>query len=166
MNSNGEEKVSASDPQDEAQFNMLAQYIKDLSFENPNAPTSLENPGENPNIEVGVNVSGSKLGDENFEVVLNISVSAKSSDASIYEIELAYAGLFKLVNIPEEAMEPLLLIRCPDLIFPFVRRLIVDLTREGGYPPLMLNPFDFENLYINNREGLAETAEGGKPQLN
>lgn len=166
MNSNGEEKVSAPDDQGEAQFNMLAQYIKDLSFENPNAPTSLENPGENPNIEVGVNVSGSKLGEENFEVVLNISVSAKSSDTSIYEIELAYAGLFKLVNIPEEAMEPLLLIRCPDLIFPFVRRLIVDLTREGGYPPLMLNPFDFESLYINNRERIAETAQDGETQPN
>ena len=158
MNSNGQDKMPATDEPNQALFNMLTQYVKDLSFENPNAPASLQSPGENPNIEVGVNVGGSKLDGQNFEVILNISVSAKSKDTSIYEIELAYAGLFQMVNIPDEAMEPLLLIKCPDLIFPFVRRLIVDLTREGGFPPLMLNPFDFESLYVNNKEQLEETA--------
>ncbi len=163
MSSNGQDKKTGPDDQRQAQFNMLTQYVKDLSFENPNAPLSLQSPGENPNIEVAVNVGGSKLDEQNYEVVLNLSVSAKSKNSSIYEIELAYAGLFRLVNFPQEAMEPLLLIKCPDLIFPFVRRLIVDLTREGGFPPLMLNPFDFENLYVENkrRQDKPAAAEDG-----
>ena len=161
MSSNGNGQTgeaAASETSQQAQFNMIAQYIKDLSFENPNAPMSLQTNGENPNIEVSVNVSAQKLDEQIFEVVLEISVSANSNEQSIYEIELAYAGLFRLINIPEEALQPVLLIQCPNLIFPFVRRLLVDLTREGGYPPLMIDPINFEELFRHNMQQSAEEA--------
>ena len=161
MSSNGNGQTgeaAASETSQQAQFNMIAQYIKDLSFENPNAPMSLQTNGENPNIEVSVNVSAQKLDEQIFEVVLEIGVSANSNDQAIYEIELAYAGLFRLINIPEEALQPVLLIQCPNLIFPFVRRLLVDLTREGGYPPLMIDPINFEELFRHNMQQSAEEA--------
>lgn len=161
MSSNGNgqtEEAAASEDNQQPHFNMIAQYIKDLSFENPNAPMSLQDNGGNPNIEVSVNVSAQKLDEQVFEVVLQIGVSSTSNEQSVYEIELAYAGLFRLINIPEEALQPILLIQCPNLIFPFVRRLLVDLTREGGYPPLMIDPINFEELFRHNMQQSAAEA--------
>jgi preprotein translocase subunit SecB len=128
------------------QINVLGQYIKDLSFENPSAPRSLRNMGK-PGIEISFNVQAQPIGEEIFEVLLSLEATAKAEEETIYTLELIYGGGFRLHNLPKEAIQPVLFIECPALLFPFVRRLVADLTREGGYPPLLLDPIDFASLY-------------------
>jgi preprotein translocase subunit SecB len=128
------------------QINVLGQYIKDLSFENPSAPRSLRNLGK-PGIEISFNVQAQPIGEEIYEVVLSLEATAKSEEDTVYTLELVYGGGFRLHNLPKEAIQPVLFIECPSLLFPFVRRLVADLTREGGYPPLLLDPIDFASLY-------------------
>lgn len=130
--------------------NVLGQYIKDLSFENPNAPKSLQEPGENPNLQLNFNVGANKLSDDTYEVTLHFEGEAKSDSSGIYQLDLVYAGVFRLENFPEERLRPFLFVECPAVLFPFVRRLIADLTREGGYPPLLIDPIDFAALYKRN----------------
>ena len=123
---------------------IVGQYIKDLSFENPGAPAGLT---QRPQIEFGIDVQA-KRGDEmHFEVELKLRVHAKSEDRQLFLLELAYAGLFRLSNIPEEAMQPILLIQAPHMLFPFARRIVADVVRDGGMPPLMIEPIDFVALY-------------------
>jgi preprotein translocase subunit SecB len=131
---------------EQPQINVLGQYIKDLSFENPSAPRSLRNAGK-PGIEISFNVQAQKLDEEIFEVLLSIEATAKTEEDTVYTMELVYGGGFRLHNLPKEAIQPVLFIECPALLFPFVRRLVADLTREGGYPPLLLDPIDFASLY-------------------
>jgi preprotein translocase subunit SecB len=133
-----------------AQLNVLGQFIKDLSFESPNAPTSLQGPGENPKLEVNVNVQGRKHADDVYEVGLHFEAQAGNDTGVIYNVELVYAGLFRLTSIPENLLQPVLFIDCPAVLFPFLRRLVADLTREGGFPPLYLDPIDFASLYQQN----------------
>lgn len=133
---------------DAPQAGILAQYVKDLSFENPDAPQSLQDFGKDkPNIDISVNVNGARLGEEGYEVSLNITATAKSDDKKRFLVELVYAGLFGIRNMPQETLEPFLLIECPRLLFPFARRIIADVTRDGGFPPLLLEPIDFQGLY-------------------
>jgi preprotein translocase subunit SecB len=142
------------------QVRVLAQYIKDLSFESPNVHKLLEGPGEAPNLRVEVNVNASKVVNTTFESVINFKAEATNKVGTIYDLELAYAGLFQVENLPEGALEPFLLIECPTLLFPFVRRLIADLTREGGFPPLLLDPINFANLLAQRqRDRGARTQE-------
>lgn len=123
---------------------VVAQYIKDLSFENPGAPAGLT---QRPQIEFGIDVQA-KRGDElHFEVELKLRVHAKSDERQLFLLELAYAGLFRLQNIPEEALQPILLIQAPHMLFPFARRIVADVVRDGGMPPLMIEPIDFVALY-------------------
>lgn len=129
------------------QVNVLGQYIKDLSFENPGAPRSLRGPGKNPNIQINVNVQAQPIGDDVYEVVLSMEAAAKNEEGTLYNLELIYAGGFRLRNLPPQALKPVLFIECPALLFPFVRRLVADLTREGGFPPLLLDPIDFVALF-------------------
>ena len=138
--------------QEAARLNVLAQYIKDLSFESPNTPQSLQAQGENPSLEVNVNVQARKQGDDIFETALHFEAKAASQDTVYYNIELVYAGLFRLTNIPENLLQPVLFVDCPAMLFPFMRRMVADLTREGGYPPLYLDPIDFPALYRQNAE--------------
>lgn len=129
------------------QVSILTQYTKDLSFENPNAPASLQS-ADQPRIEINVNVNARKAGDEVFEVELKISAKAATETATAFVVELLYAGLFGLKNVPEEALEPFLIMEAPRLLFPFARRIIADCTRDGGFPPLMLEPIDFASMYM------------------
>ena len=138
------------------QLNVLGQYIKDLSFENPGAPSALKSPGQNPQLQVSVNVSAKPLPEDEFEVALNIEVHAKNDAGPIYNVELVYCGLFRLRNVPPNLLQPVLLVDCPALLFPFMRRVLADITRDGGFPPLMLDPIDFGRLYTEN---LARQAE-------
>lgn len=152
---NGNPKAESSNgggekEEQQARFNVLAQFIKDLSFESPNVPDVLRGPGENPNLQIGVNVNAEKLTDEEFEVVINFTGDAVNDAGTIYKIELIYGGVFHLENIPEEMKRPLLLVDCPALLFPFVRRIVADTTRDGGFPPLLLDPIDFAGLYRAN----------------
>src|SRR6476660_8737026 len=136
------------------QLNVLAQYIKDFSFENPLAPRGAPNQQQQPaiNIQVGVNVN--PLGQTDFEIVLKIDGKANvANDAVLFAFELQYGGVFRVQNVTEESLRPLLLIECPRLLFPFAREIIATTVSNGGFPPLMLDPVDFVGLY---RQTLAQ----------
>ena len=139
------------------QLNVLGQYIKDLSFESPAAPKVLQTPPGNPQLQVTVNVNATSQAEETYEVVLNIDVHAKGDNGVIYNVELFYGGLFRLRGLPPNMLQPVLFIDCPALLFPFVRRVLADVTRDGGFPPLMLDPIDFGRLYQQN---IASPAQG------
>lgn len=129
------------------QFSILAQYVRDLSFENPGAPGSLQLQ-QQPKIDIGVDVQARRLPDDRFEVELRIRASAAGTDAKpVFVAELVYSGLFLIRNAPEDALQPLCLIECPRVLFPFARRIIADVTRDGGFPPLLLEPIDFVALF-------------------
>jgi preprotein translocase subunit SecB len=136
---------------------VLGQYIKDLSFENPSIGKLLEGPGENPNISVEVNVGAGRKAPDIYESGINFKAHASNKTGIIYDLELLYTGLFKIKNIPEHALEPFLLINCPTLIFPFLRRLVADITREGGFPPLLLDPIDFAGLFVRRQQAQASS---------
>lgn len=132
-------------------ISVRTQYIKDLSFENPRAPAVLAETAEPPQIQVNVDVEARPIKDNHYEVALRITASGKQKDVSVFVVELVYAGLFALENIPEDRLETACLVECPRLLFPFARRVIADATREGGFPPLYLDPIDFARLYRNHR---------------
>jgi preprotein translocase subunit SecB len=137
---------------------IAAQYIKDLSFENPNAPQTLGSQGTQPQIQIGIDVQARGLNDTNYEVSLRINAEAKYNDQSAFVVELLYGSVFVLENIPQESLEPICLIECPRLIFPFARRVLADVTRDGGFPPLLLDPIDFVALYQRNKANQQQAA--------
>jgi len=141
------------------EFRVLGQYIKDLSFENPTAPMSLQNLDEQPSLSVEVNVNARKLGDDTYESAIDFKAKAESKGEVIYNLETIYSGVFLLKGIPENMLQPMLLINCPSILFPFLRRLIADLTREGGYPPLLLDPIDFAGLFTTRMEEAKASGE-------
>ena len=143
-NGNGADQIEM----EELQLAVKAQYVKDLSFENPSAPGGLMEIEEEPEIDVNVNVEVGKLNAEDYEVALTIGVDAKSGDTQLFICELSYAGVFGIgPTVPEEHHPPILLIECARLLFPFARAIIADATREGGFQPLLLQPLDFAALY-------------------
>jgi preprotein translocase subunit SecB len=123
-----------------------AQYIKDLSFENPRAPQSLIQPTAQPEVAINVDVKARNLGPEVFEVVLTINVTARTQEEPVFLVELAYAAVVTVKDTPEPVLPALILVETPRLIFPFARAIIADATRDGGFPPLMINPIDFAEL--------------------
>ena len=141
-----------------APITVNAQYLKDFSFENPNAPQSLGQ-ATAPQIEVGVNVGTRNLAQGVFEVSLALNATAKRGSETVFIAELTYCGVFSLQGIPEEHVRPVLLIECPRLLFPFARNILADATRDGGYPPLLLQPVDFVDLYRRQVEAAGGTAE-------
>ena len=152
----------AGDIQEMPQVSILTQYVKDLSFENPNAPASLQWT-EQPRIEINVAVNAKRGGDNVFEVELKISARANSNDETAFVLELLYAGLFGLTNVPDEALEPFLIIEAPRILFPFARRIVADSVRDGGFPPLMLDPIDFAALYMAQQQQQGQGAMSGTP---
>lgn len=134
------------------------QYVKDLSFENPNAPMSLVPPKSPPKIEVSLNLEAKALPENVYEVTLQINAKAVSEENNLFVAEVAYAGLFTLQNIPDDQKELILLIHCPSILFPFARRVLADATRDGGFQPLMLDPIDFAALYQQRKEAPAADA--------
>lgn len=138
-----------------------AQYVKDLSFENPNAPASLQPQGEAPRIEVNVDVQAAKVADNDvFEVTLKITASGRSGSTQLFLVELSYGGLFTLQGIPEDSLHPVLLIECPRILFPFARAIVAEVTRDGGFPPLLIQPVDFAAMY---RQGQSAPAARRAP---
>ena len=127
-----------------------AQYVKDLSFENPGAPENLVGKGDAPKIDVSVDIQVKGLQGKSYEVVLIISATAKAADKNLFVAELSYGGVFT-VDVPEAEHEPVLMIYCPSLLFPYARRIISDATRDGGFPPLMLDPIDFAALFQQHK---------------
>lgn len=128
-------------------LNVLAQYIKDLSFENPHAPNSLRPREKAPEISININVNANPLSETDFEVELTMEANAGEGEEAMFRVELIYCGVFRLENIPEEATAPAILIECPRMLFPFARQIIADATRNGGFPPLLIDPIDFAALY-------------------
>lgn len=138
------------------QLNVLAQYTKDLSFENPNAPRSLGPQENSPNITIQVNVNLRQMAETDYEVELLLEGSAVEGATTLFKFDITYAGIFRLQNIPETEMHPILMIECPRLMFPFARQIVADAVRAGGFPPLLIDPIDFHNLY---RQRLAEAQQ-------
>ncbi|MCD2174690.1 protein-export chaperone SecB [Rhizobium sp. C4] len=128
-------------------LNILAQYTKDLSFENPGAPQSLQARDKAPDININVNVNANPLGGDDFDVLLTLTAEAKVGDKALFHAELAYGGVFRIAGFPQEHMLPILFIECPRLLFPFARQIIADVTRNGGFPPLLVDPIDFAQMF-------------------
>jgi preprotein translocase subunit SecB len=161
---NGNSNPQPGPAPNQVQVRVVGQYIKDLSFENPNVRRLLGGPGEQPALRVEVNVNATKLADKMFESAIQFKAEAASKTGVIYDLELAYAGLFEVQNLPDQALEPFLLINCPSLLFPFLRRIVADLTREGGFPPLLLDPIDFAALFVQRQQQGQQT--GIQPTVN
>ena len=140
-------------------LNALAQYTKDFSFENPNAPRSLQPQQQGPQINLQVNVGAKQLSEAEFEVELTLEGDAKVGAEVLFAFELTYAGVFRVRNIPQEQLHPVVMIECPRLLFPFARQIVAEAVRNGGFPPLYIDPIDFVNLY-QQRMAQAQ-AEGG-----
>jgi preprotein translocase subunit SecB len=134
------------------QAKVVSQYLKDLSFENPNIRKLIQSPGNPPSLKVEVNVNAERIEKDLFESAIDLKATASNNHGTIYVLEAVYAGLFKIDSIPEAALEPFLLISGPTTLFPFLRRLISDVTREGGFPPLLLDPIDFAALYFRRQQ--------------
>lgn len=136
---------------------MAGQYIKDLSFENPNVHKLVGAQGDNPRINVDLNVSSSSLGSNNLhESLIHFHAKAENKLGVIYDLEVTYGGIYQIENLPKENLEGFLHVNCPFLLFPFLRRLVADITREGGFPPLLLDPVDFAALYEQRRQQAAK----------
>ena len=157
---NGPNGNPAGEPQGTPlRIQILGQYVKDLSFENPGAPTNM---AARPQIDLGVDLQARRLDAERFEVELKLRVSAKAEEKSLFLLELAYGGLFLIQNAPEEILQQVLLIDGPHLLFPFARRIVADAIRDGGMPPLMIEPIDFAALY-RARMAEGQQARAGQP---
>jgi preprotein translocase subunit SecB len=155
-NGNGSPPTEAPQPQ----LNVLVQYTKDLSFENPNAPRSLGPQQQQPAINIQINVGANAVADQDYEVTLSIEGKAEIGDMVMFNFELAYAGVFRIQNVPPENLHPVVMIECPRLLFPFAREIIATSVRDGGFPPLLLDPVDFVGLY---RQNLANQAPQQQP---
>ena len=136
------------------QLMVLGQYVKDLSFENPNAPASLSQTSQ-PQINISVNVTAKPLSETDAEVELRLEGKAEAAGTIMFNIELVFAGVFRIQNVPQEQLQPIMLIECPRLLFPFAREIVATAVRNGGFPPLMLDPIDFVALY---QQRMAEVA--------
>jgi preprotein translocase subunit SecB len=127
-----------------------AQYIKDLSFENPRAPQSLQQQQAAPAVDINVDVNAQPLGPETYEVVLTVNASAKINDEALFILELVYGAVVTAHNVPRDMLPPVLLVETPRLMFPFARSIVAEATQNGGFPPLLINPIDFSELLRRN----------------
>lgn len=129
------------------QMHVVAQYTRDLSFENPNAPRSLAPQSTAPSISIEVNVNVNQLAETEFDVTLMMEGKAGEGADLLFSFELAYGGLFRIQNVPMEQLHPFVMIECPRMLFPFARQIVADAVRSGGFPPLYIDPIDFMALY-------------------
>lgn len=137
-------------------FRILAQFVRDLSFENPRAPDSLRLDAK-PAIDLGVEMNAQGRPDGLFEVDLKLSVKATTDKMKVFDVELVYGGLFQLTGMREQDVEPMLLIECPRYLFPYAREIISRATADGGfYPPFMLDPIDFAGIYMSRQQQIAQ----------
>ena len=138
---------------------ILAQFIRDLSFENPRAPDALRPSQDQPQIDLNVEMNARGREDGLFEVDLKLSARASRTDGALFHVELLYGGVFQIGGVAPEDMEPVLLIECPRYLFPFARRIIAEVSSEGGFPPFLLDPIDFAGVYAA-RKAQAEPQVG------
>lgn len=152
----GNEGQAAADGQ--PNLGVVAQYVKDFSFENPGAPASLRARTSQPNINISIGVQSNAVSANEHEVELRIDARAVDGQAVLFAAELVYAGVFRFTNIPPENARPVALIECPRLLFPFARQIIAEATRNGGFPPLLIDPVDFVAMYRQQMENAAAAA--------
>ena len=145
-------------------INALAQYTKDLSFENPNAPRSLQPQESGPQINIQVNVNAKQVAEFDFEVDLTLEGDAKIANEVLFAFELTYSGIFRMRNIPQDQLHPAVMIECPRLLFPFARQIVAEAVRNGGFPPLYIDPIDFVGLY--RQKAMEAQAQGETGPLN
>jgi preprotein translocase subunit SecB len=144
----GEAAAQPQQPQQTLpQLNVLGQYIKDFSFENPNAPRSLQPTQTQPAINIQINVGVGQMSPTDFEVTLKIEGKAETSGSTMFAFDLTFAGVFRIQNVPQEHVQPIVMIECPRLLFPFAREIVATAVRNGGFAPLLLDPVDFVQLY-------------------
>jgi len=144
-------------PSDEAPgIRILAQYIRDLSFESPHAPESLRGGPSQPQIDLGVELNARGRPDGFYEVELKLNARATRDAQPVFVVELVYAGLFQIIGVSGADLEAVLMIECPRYLFPFARRVIADMTGEGGFPPFMLEPIDFAGIYASRKAAEGE----------
>jgi len=141
----GEQQANGADNQPQA--GIISQYVKDLSFENPNAPAVFQWQSQ-PQTDVQVNIGTAMAGDNLHEVALKIDITATATEGIAFRIELLYAGLFALNNVPADQLQPFLLAEAPRILFPFARQIVSQTVQEGGFPPLLLEPIDFHGLFL------------------
>ncbi len=151
--------AAAPQPGNAPSMNLVGQYIRDLSFENPGAPGTLLAGGANPAFNVSISVGVKKQNEEIYAVELTLLAKANRDETVLFNVELVYGGIFRLKNVPEAQLSPLLMVECPRLIFPFARQVLASVTQQGGFPPLMMEPVDFSAIYRQNLAKLA--AQGG-----
>ena len=146
-------------------LNALAQFAKDISFENPNAPRSLTPHQESPQISIQVNVNAKQLAEADFEVDLTLEGSAKIGTDVLFAFDLTYSGVFRVRNVPADQVHPVVMIECPRLLFPFARQIVAELVRNGGFPPLYVDPIDFVGLYRQKAAEAAPAPNASPPVL-
>ena len=152
----------SGDSSNEPQVSILAQYIKDLSVENPSAP-QVYSWQVQPSLDVQFNIGVNPAAEDVHEVTLKMEITAKSDNGVHFVIDLSYAGLFGLRNLPEDALQPFLLIEAPRLLFPFARQIISEAVQNGGFPPLLLDPIDFAGAYLAQLQAQQDQS-GGTPE--
>ncbi|KKB78826.1 preprotein translocase subunit SecB [Devosia soli] len=160
-----DENQGAAAPQPGAapSMNLVGQYVRDLSFENPGAPGTIMAGGGNPAFNVSISVGVKKQSDELYAVELNLKAKANREETLLFNVELVYGGVFRMRNIPEAQISTLLMVECPRLIFPFARQVLANVTQQGGFPPLMMEPVDFMAIYRQNLAALAAKQQDGAP---
>ena len=144
--------IEMSENNSDIVVSIMQQYIKDISFENPKAPSVLIGKKINPEINLGFEINTSKKDEDQYEVELEIQVKSEFNSSTIFLLEMKYAGLFLLKNIPEDEIELVCLVECPKLLFPFVRQIISNTISNGGFQPLMIEPINFGQLYRNYKK--------------
>ena len=156
----GAPNLDGTDPGGAPMMMVNAQYVKDLSFENPNAPQSLSQQSGEPNIQIAIDVNADQIADKAFEVTLTLRAEGTAGSEQLFIVEIVYAGIFSVGEVPDEYVPPLLYIEAPRQLFPFARAIIADAVRDGGFPPLLVQPIDFMSLY---QQRVAQMqAEGGE----
>ena len=146
-----------------APFKLLAQYLKDMSFENPGAPMVLATKGDVPRGQLKLDVQAKTVAPMQYEVSLLLGITAMRDQETVYIVELEYAGLFDVTGAPEEHVTPLLMIEAPRVLFPFAREVLAKATRDGGYPPVLLNPIDFVAVFREQIKRRDAAAAAGAP---
>ncbi|MEQ1769217.1 MAG: protein-export chaperone SecB [Devosia sp.] len=146
-------------------YSLIGQYIRDLSFENPGAPGSIMLNTTQPTFQVGINVNVKKQADDIYAVEIALNAKAERDKTVLFNVELVYGGVYRIKNIPEAQLAPLLMVDCPAMIFPFARQVLATTVQSGGFPPVMMEPVDFRQLYLQNLRNLQaqQSATGGTP---
>ena len=149
------EGAEGAAPSAPPQVKILAHFVRDLSFENVGAIEGTPAQGA-PEISVQVNLDGQNIGEDRYQVNMKLNAKAVNGEHTRFLVELDYSGIFSITNVPEAHIHPMMFIECPRLILPFARRVVADVTRDGGYPPLMLDNVDFATLYLQKLEQLRQ----------